>query len=414
MGEICISGAKNAALPLMAATLLTSENVVLTNIPELSDIETLSRLLSQLGTTIEKKQKNEIIFHAKNIKSTCAPYDLVRKMRASILVLGPLVARFGKAKVSLPGGCAIGARPVDLHLEGLKKMGAQIDLTEGYVHASAPQGLHGAHIHFPKISVGATENILMAACLAKGETRITNAACEPEIMDLTTCLKKMGAQIESSESGEIFIQGVASLNGTHHHVISDRIEAGSYAIAAGITNGDLILTNTNLSPHDIIGNTLQRAGLAVEETTKGTRVFRKSDHILNTQIITEPYPGFPTDLQAQIMTLLTLSTGTSNIQETIFENRFMHVPELARMGAKIELSGAKAKIIGVPALKAAHVMATDLRASISLVLAGLAAKGTTVVHRVYHLDRGYEELESKLSACGAKISRVTAKQTVNL
>ena len=408
-GEIQISGAKNASLPLMATCLLTDQDVRLDNVPDLADITTMAHLLVQHGvevTTRHSTKGRSIIFSGANITDTTAPYDLVRKMRASVLVLGPLVARHGGAKVSLPGGCAIGTRPVDLHIRGLQQLGAEIDLKEGYIFASAKSGLTGAEITFPKVSVGATENLLMAASLAKGETQLINAAREPEIGDLAKCLVSMGAKIEGIGTNHLRIQGVERLTGTTHKVVADRIEAGTYAMAAAITGGDVELLGVH---HDLIAAaaaTLAQAGVEITETSRGLKINRSNGALHGVDVMTEPYPGFPTDLQAQVMALMTTAEGASMITETIFENRFMHVPELTRMGASINVHGASAMVRGVKKLTGAPVMATDLRASVSLVLAGLVAEGDTILNRVYHLDRGYEKLTQKLSACGAEIERL--------
>ncbi|HSE78658.1 MAG TPA: UDP-N-acetylglucosamine 1-carboxyvinyltransferase [Alphaproteobacteria bacterium] len=415
-GTIQISGAKNAALPLMAASLLTDETLTLSNVPDLADITTLANLLTQLGvvvsvdhaaTTNGGPPERVLSLTTRAIASTTAPYDLVRKMRASILVLGPLVARAGRARVSLPGGCAIGTRPVDLHLKGLQQLGADIELKEGYVEARAPKGgLVGAEIVFPAVSVGATENLLMAAALAQGETVLANAAREPEVSDLARCLVAMGATIDGIGTDTIRVRGATRLHGTAHAIVPDRIETGTYAMAAAATGGDVELLGAR---HDLLNaafDALRSAGVSVTATDDGIRVQRTNSPLSGTDVMTEPYPGFPTDLQAQIMALLSIAEGASMITETIFENRFMHVPELRRMGANINLHGASAMVRGVPRLTGAPVMATDLRASVSLVIAGLAAEGETVVNRVYHLDRGYERLEEKLAACGAEIERV--------
>ena len=339
------------------------------------------------------------------VSNTTAPYDLVRKMRASVLVLGPLLARIGEAKVSLPGGCAIGTRPVDLHLHGLELLGAEIELEEGYIHATAPRGLAGAEVVFPKISVGATENLLMAACLAKGVTRLVNAAREPEVTDLGECLIKMGAEIEGLGSDRITVHGVERLHGAEHRVVADRIETGTYAMAAAITDGELDLIGGRADHLSAVIKVLAEAGISVQETNQGLKVKRANGQLHGVDVMTEPYPGFPTDLQAQTMALMSTAEGAAMITESIFENRFMHVPELTRMGANVNVHGASAMVRGRPRLTGAEVMATDLRASVSLVLAGLAAEGETVLNRVYHLDRGYEQLEQKLAACGAAISR---------
>jgi UDP-N-acetylglucosamine 1-carboxyvinyltransferase len=409
-GEIRISGAKNAALPLMATALLTDAEVRLNGVPDLADITTMTNLLAQHGVEVTTKlsgKERSITVCGSNITDTTAPYDLVRKMRASVLVLGPLVARHGQARVSLPGGCAIGTRPVDLHIKGLQQLGAEIDLQEGYIVARAPKGLTGAEVNFPKVSVGATENLLMAATLAKGETHLINAAREPEITDLAKCLIAMGARIEGLGTDHLRVQGVENLHGTTHPVVPDRIEAGTYAMAVAITNGDVELVGAQ---HDLIGSvisTLAQAGVQFTETPRGLRVNRTNGDLIGVDVMTEPFPGFPTDLQAQMMALMTTAQGASMITETIFENRFMHVPELTRMGASINVHGASAMVRGVKRLTGAPVMATDLRASVSLVLAGLVADGDTVLNRIYHLDRGYERLTHKLAACGAEIERLS-------
>jgi UDP-N-acetylglucosamine 1-carboxyvinyltransferase len=421
VGEIRISGAKNAALPLMAASLLTADTLRLSNVPHLADISTMSNLLAQHGVALHMNGGAEngspkaceggvLEMTTRTIASFVAPYDLVRKMRASVLVLGPLVARVGEAKVSLPGGCAIGTRPVDLHLQGLEKLGAEIRLEEGYIHALAPKGLTGGKVVFPKVSVGATEDVLMAACLARGETQLVNAAREPEVIDLGECLVKMGAQIEGLGSDRITIQGVEALHGAEHSVVADRIEAGTYAIAAAITGGRLELIGGRADHLSAVIKVLGEAGVSVEETACGLVVERSNGPVRGVDVMTEPYPGFPTDLQAQIMALMSTAEGAAMITESIFENRFMHVPELTRMGANVNVHGASAMVRGRPRLTGAEVMATDLRASVSLVLAGLAAEGETVLNRVYHLDRGYEHLEQKLAACGAAIQRRRAPQ----
>ena len=413
-GEIPISGAKNAALPLMATALLTDQAVRLGNVPRLADIATMSSLLGQLGVAVRFDDSSAgdsagrtVELTAADITETTAPYDLVRKMRASVVVLGPLLARCGRARVSLPGGCAIGTRPVDLHLRGLAQLGAEIELREGYIEARAPRGLTGAEIVFPLVSVGATENLLMAACLAKGETTLVNAACEPEVSDLARCLRAMGTDIDGIGTDTLRIRGADRLHGATHAILPDRIETGTYAMAAAITDGDIELLGTRLDLIGAVAETLGRAGVALEPTARGVRAARLDGTLVGVDVMTEPFPGFPTDLQAQIMALMTLAHGAAMITETIFENRFMHVPELTRMGADINVHGASAMVRGVPRLIGAPVMATDLRASVSLVLAGLAAEGDTVLSRVYHLDRGYERLVDKLAACGAEIERVT-------
>jgi len=408
-GEIAIAGAKNAALTLMPATLLTDEPLTLTNVPRLSDIKTTNELLSSLGTEVAVMQDGQIIVLDTNqITNHTADYDIVRKMRASILVLGPMLARDGKAIVSLPGGCAIGARPVDLHLKGLEAMGATIELKEGYIYATAKNGLKGATIDFPFASVGATENILMAATLAKGTTQINNAAREPEIVDLADCLRKMGAEIRGDGSPTITVQGVEKLHGATHPVVTDRIELGTYMLAPVIAGGEVELLGGRINLLTAFCEKLDEAGISVTETKRGLTVASRNGRISGVNVVTKPFPGFPTDLQAQMMAALCTADGTSVLEETIFENRFMHAPELIRMGANIDISGGTATVTGVDKLKGAPVMATDLRASVSLVLAGLAATGETIVSRVYHLDRGYEQLVRKLSACGADIERISA------
>jgi len=406
-GTIPISGAKNAALPLMAATLLTDEPVTLTNVPDLMDIRTMADLLAGFGCVAEQTERNRWRLHTPSLTETLAPYDIVRKMRASVLVLGPLLARAGEATVSLPGGCAIGTRPVNIHIDGLEQMGARITIEGGYIKAVAPDGLKGATIAMPVVSVGATENLLMAASLAEGTTVLENAAREPEIGDEIDLLNAMGARITGKGTDRLTIEGVARLHGAEHRVIPDRIETGTYAVAAAITGGDVVLEGANHEIVEAIMVPLQKAGAAVDVVENGLRVRRDGAGILGVDVMTQPFPGFPTDMQAQIMALMTVSHGAAMITETIFENRFMHVPELGRMGADITVHGSSALVRGVRSLKGAPVMATDLRASVSLVLAGLAAEGETLVNRVYHLDRGYERLEEKLSACGADIARVS-------
>jgi UDP-N-acetylglucosamine 1-carboxyvinyltransferase len=409
-GSIAIGGAKNAALPLMAASLLTKESLFLSNLPDLADIATMARLLGQHGVGVRRSPAHqngggELELNGERIASTTAPYDLVRKMRASILVLGPLLARCGRARVSLPGGCAIGTRPIDLHVKGLEQLGADVELDGGYIEARAPRGLKGAEIVFPSPSVGATENLLMAATLADGETILINAAREPEIGDLARCLKAMGACIEGIGSDCLRIFGVSELGGAEHRIIPDRIETGTYLMAAAATGGRLRLTGTRLDLVAAVARALEEAGVAIGEREDGIEVGRRCGALSAVDVRTAPYPGFPTDLQAQMMALMATAEGASTITETIFENRFMHVPELARMGADIAVQGASALVRGVKGLRGAPVMATDLRASVSLVIAGLAAEGETVVNRIYHLDRGYERLEDKLAACGARIER---------
>jgi UDP-N-acetylglucosamine 1-carboxyvinyltransferase len=394
----------------MPATLLSEEPLTLTNAPRLSDIRTMTQLLGSLGAEVASLQGGQVLaMSSHNIHNHTANYDIVRKMRASILVLGPMLTRDGHAIVSLPGGCAIGARPVDLHLRVLEAMGAELDLRDGYVHAKAPGGrLKGAVFDFPFVSVGATENALLAASLAKGTTVLNNAAREPEIVDLVHCLRRMGAQIEGEGSNTITIQGVDRLGGATHPVVTDRIELGTYMLAPAICGGEVELLGGRI---DLVGafcEKLDEAGVSVTETERGLKVSRKNGGVKAVNVTTEPFPGFPTDLQAQMMALLCTAEGTSVLEEKIFENRFMHAPELIRMGAKIDVHGGHATVTGVKKLKGAPVMATDLRASVSLILAGLAAEGETVVSRVYHLDRGYERVEEKLGACGAHIERISA------
>ncbi|MGI1664224.1 UDP-N-acetylglucosamine 1-carboxyvinyltransferase [Palleronia sp. KMU-117] len=407
-GEIPIAGAKNACLALMPATLLSDEPLTLTNAPRLSDIRTMTQLLQSLGAEVSALQDGRVLaLSSHDLTSHVADYDIVRKMRASILVLGPLVARYGHAVVSLPGGCAIGARPVDLHLKGLEALGAELDLREGYVHAKAPGGLKGAVVDFPFVSVGATENVLMAAVLARGTTVLKNAAREPEIVDLAACLSKMGARIDGAGTGTITIEGVDRLTGATHPVVTDRIELGTYMIAPAVAGGEVECIGGRLDLVSAFAERLDAAGVSVEETPRGLKVARRNGRIRAVDVETAPFPGFPTDLQAQMMALLCTADGTSVLEERIFENRFMHAPELQRMGAKIAVHGGTATVTGVERLKGAPVMATDLRASVSLILAGLAAEGETVVNRVYHLDRGYERVEEKLGACGASIERIS-------
>jgi UDP-N-acetylglucosamine 1-carboxyvinyltransferase len=407
-GVIPIAGAKNACLTLMPATLLTDAPLTLTNAPRLSDIRTMTQLLQSLGAEVASLQGGQVLALSSHaLTSHTADYDIVRKMRASILVLGPMLARDGHAIVSLPGGCAIGARPVDLHLKALEAMGAELDLRDGYIHAKARSGrLQGAIVEFPFVSVGATENALMAATLAKGTTVLKNAAREPEIVDLAHCLRRMGAQIEGEGTGTITIQGVTSLGGATHPVVTDRIELGTYMLVPAICGGEVELLGGRIDLVAAFCEKLDQAGVTVTETPRGLKVARRNGRIRAVNVVTEPFPGFPTDLQAQMMALLCTATGTSVLEERIFENRFMHAPELTRMGAKIEVQGGTATVTGVDKLKGARVMATDLRASVSLILAALAAEGETVVSRVYHLDRGYERVEEKLSACGALIERI--------
>jgi UDP-N-acetylglucosamine 1-carboxyvinyltransferase len=409
-GNIPISGAKNSALKLMAAAILTDQPLRLTNMPRLADTKFLGRLLRELGVAVSENGyggEQETLFHAAQISSTFAPYDLVRQMRASFNVLGPLLARTGEAKVSLPGGCTIGARPVDLHLQALTALGAEIELDEGYVTARAPKGLKGAEIVFPFVSVGATEHALLAAVLAEGVTVLKRAAREPEIGDLARCLIAMGARIEGVDTDELAITGVPSLGGATWSVIPDRIEMGSYAVAAAMAGGEVRLTKTRPELMTALSEKMIEAGVEVTPTADGVIV--KRDPALRLKAVdvaTEVYPGFATDLQAQFMALMTTAEGDSVIHENIFENRFMHAPELMRLGADISVHAGEATVRGVPALRGAPVMATDLRASVSLVIAGLVAEGETTVGRVYHLDRGFERLEEKLGACGADIRRI--------
>ncbi|HTR18017.1 MAG TPA: UDP-N-acetylglucosamine 1-carboxyvinyltransferase [Acetobacteraceae bacterium] len=405
-GEIVIGGAKNAALPLMAAGLLTDERLVLSNVPRLADIETMAELLAQHGVATDPGPTRTLSIGGA-ITNTEAPYDIVSKMRASILVLGPVLARCGEARVSLPGGCAIGTRPVDLHLKGLEAMGAEIRLDNGYVNAAAPSGLRGADIVLPFASVGATENLLMAASLARGRSVIANAAREPEIDDLVECLVAMGARIEGAGTGTLTIEGQPRLHGAHHPIVPDRIETGTYACAAAITGGTLRLRGGRLAHLGAVARALGEAGVEMLEDGD-TLLVRRRNGLHGVDVMTEPYPGFPTDMQAQYLALMSVAEGAAMVTETIFENRFMHVPELIRMGARIAVHGSSAIVRGVPRLKGAPVRATDLRASVSLVLAGLAAEGETLIDQVYHLDRGYEALEEKLAACGADIERISA------
>jgi UDP-N-acetylglucosamine 1-carboxyvinyltransferase len=416
-GVIPISGAKNAALPLMIASLLTSDTLTLENVPHLADVELLMRILGNHGVDVAVNGRRErqedsyartIHFTCRTIVDTTAPYELVSKMRASFWVIGPLLAREGHCRVSLPGGCAIGTRPVDLFIDGLTALGATMEIDGGYINAKAPQGgLIGTHYTFPKVSVGATHVLMMAATLARGTTVIGNAAREPEVVDLANCLNAMGAKISGAGTSTITIEGVTSLSGARHRVLPDRIETGTYAMAVAMAGGDVVLENTDIALLETALETLRRAGADISSTNNGMRIKRNGAGIQPVDIVTDPFPGFPTDLQAQFMALMTRSSGISHVTETIFENRFMHVQELARLGAKISLSGQTAKIEGVQRLKGAPVMATDLRASVSLVIAGLAAEGETTVSRVYHLDRGFERLEEKLTRCGAIVERVS-------
>jgi UDP-N-acetylglucosamine 1-carboxyvinyltransferase len=415
-GAIPISGAKNATLPLMIASLLTEEMLILDNVPRLADVVLLQRILNNHGVDIMVggKRAGETADHgqtlhisAANIVDTTAPYELVSRMRASFWVIGPLLARIGEARVSLPGGCAIGTRPVDLHLMALARLGAVIDIDGGYVVASAPGGLHGAEIVFPKVTVGGTHTALMAAALARGTTVIENAAREPEIGDVADCLNKMGARISGAGSERIEIEGVDKLHGARHAVLPDRIETGTYAMAIAMAGGDVLLQNARPELLQAALDVITQTGATVTPTNQGIRVARNGSDLHPVDVATAPFPAFPTDLQAQLMALMTRARGTSQIVETIFENRFMHVQELVRLGARIALAGERATIEGVERLKGAPVMATDLRASVSLVIAALAAEGETIVNRVYHLDRGFERLEDKLSRCGAEIERLS-------
>ncbi|MGO9543241.1 MAG: UDP-N-acetylglucosamine 1-carboxyvinyltransferase [Rhodomicrobium sp.] len=414
-GTIPISGAKNAALPLMIASMLTPDTVTLKNVPNLADVSLLIRILRNHGvdTAVDGKRANgngylgdTLHLTARDIVDTTAPYDLVRRMRASFWVLGPLLAREHRARVSLPGGCAIGTRPVDLHLTGLQALGAEISLDGGYVVAKAPGGLRGGVVSFPKVSVGATHNVMMAATMAKGETVLENAACEPEVADVASCLNKMGARIEGAGTHTITIHGVDYLEGATHTVLPDRIETGTYAMAVGAAGGEVLLDGARADLLPSVLDVLRQAGMEISETNRGLSVARNGAGLKPVNVTTEPYPGFPTDLQAQLMALMCRAEGVSQIRETIFENRFMHVQELARLGADIAVTGDMAKVRGVPKLHGAEVMATDLRASVSLVIAGLMAEGETTVNRVYHLDRGFERLEEKLGSCGARIERL--------
>ncbi len=415
-GVIPISGAKNATLPLMIASLLTEEPLILENVPRLADVIQLQRILGNHGVDvmINGKRPGEdpnagrtVTLSAKTIVDTTAPYELVSKMRASFWVVAPLVARMGEARVSLPGGCAIGTRPVDLLIMALEALGAEIEIESGYVVARAKNGLRGGEINFSKVTVGGTHTAIMGAVLARGTTVIENAAREPEVGDLADCLNKMGAKISGAGSSRIVIEGVAKLNGTRHSVLPDRIETGTYAMAVAMTGGDVLLQNTRPELLQSALDVLVQAGVTVTPTNEGIRIARNGAGLNPVEVTTAPFPGFPTDLQAQLMALMTRAKGTSRITETIFENRFMHVQELARLGARIKLDGDTATIEGVEKLKGAPVMATDLRASVSLVIAGLAAEGETTVNRVYHLDRGFEKLEEMLGACGAAVSRIS-------
>lgn len=406
-GTIPISGAKNSALKLVAAALLSDQQLTLDNMPQLADTRFMAQLMGTLGVQVTwPRDSSTAVFHAAEITSTIAPYDLVRKMRATFNVLGPLLARAGHATVSLPGGCAIGARPVDLHLKAFEAMGADIHIEQGYVKAAALRGLKGARIAFPFVSVGATEHAMLAAVLANGETVLENCAQEPEIADLAACLNAMGAKVEGAGTATIGIKGVTSLNAARHRVMADRIEAGTYAIAAAAARGDVLLEGVQAEHIAALLAKLESVGVDVTATNEGVRIKRVNGKLQPVDIDTQPYPGFPTDLQAQFMALMTLADGKSHFRENIFENRYMHAPELARLGADIVVQGSEAVVTGVPKLIGAPVMATDLRASVSLVVAGLAAEGETEVNRVYHLDRGFERLEQKLAACGARVQRI--------
>ncbi len=415
-GTIPISGAKNATLPLMIASLLTEETLVLENVPRLADVSQLQRILGNHGVdvTLNGKRSGDgeyqgqtLSLSAKNIVDTTAPYELVSKMRASFWVIGPLLARMGQARVSMPGGCAIGTRPVDLLIMALARLGAEIEIDGGYVVARAAKGLKGGEIRFPSVTVSGTHTAIMAASLARGSTRIENAACEPEIVDLADCLNKMGARISGAGTPRILVDGVARLGGARHRVLPDRIETGTYAIAAAMTGGEVLLEGARPELLQSALDLLAQAGVGVAATNQGVRISRNGSAIAPVEVATAPFPGFPTDLQAQLMALMTCANGVSRITETIFENRFMHVQELVRLGARIQLHGETATIEGIERLKGAPVMATDLRASVSLVIAGLAAEGETIVNRVYHLDRGFERLEEKLGRCGAEIERLS-------
>tara|TARA_Y100000590_G_scaffold6927_1_gene8916 strand:+ start:6728 stop:7987 length:1260 start_codon:yes stop_codon:yes gene_type:complete len=405
-GKVEISGSKNATLPILAATILTNKKVILKNIPIVRDVETMALLLETIGSKVKlNKEKKTIEITNKKALKTFAPYNLLKTMRAGVLVLGPMLAKYGTARVSLPGGCSIGSRPIDLHLKALKKMGANIKVKNGYIIASAKKGLKGCLISFPKISVGATENILISACFAKGKTKLRNCASEPEIQDLIDFLKKIGCKINQIGKRNIDILGIEKLKPVTHKVIFDRIEAGTYIIAAALTNGRLKITSLNPRIISTEIKLLNKMGVNIKKG-KNFIIVSSQKKIKNINISTKPYPGFPTDLQAQIMVLMTKAEGVSTIKENIFENRFMHVSELRRMGAHIQIQGNKAKIFGGYKLNGAELMATDLRASVSLVLAGLIAKEKTIVNRIYHLDRGYEKIERKLSICGARIKRI--------
>ena len=406
-GSVQISGAKNAALPQITAALLSSEPLELSNVPEVTDVDTILAMMREFGVVATRGPGRRLVLNAGGARNAEAPYDMVRRMRASILVLAPVLARFGSACVSLPGGCAIGARPIDLHLKALETLGAEVSMESGYIHARIKEdGLRGARIVLSSPSVGATETALMAASLARGETEILNAARDPEVCDLALCLSAMGARIEGAGTHRILVQGVDALHRAQHDLITDRIEAGTYAIAAAITGGHLEILGAHLEHLGSVGAVLESAGVRIWPTDRGLMVFR-SGPLRAVDVATEPYPGFPTDLQAQFMALMTIASGASVIRETVFESRFMHVPELGRLGANISLQGSTALVRGVERLHGAEVMATDLRASVSLVLAALVAEGETTVHRIYHLDRGYESLDRKLVQCGAEIRRVS-------
>ena len=406
-GSVQISGAKNAALPQITAALLSSEPLELSNVPEVTDVDTILAMMREFGVVATRGPGRRLVLNAGGARNAEAPYDMVRRMRASILVLAPVLARFGSACVSLPGGCAIGARPIDLHLKALETLGAEVSMESGYIHARIKEdGLRGARIVLSSPSVGATETALMAASLARGETEILNAARDPEVCDLALCLSAMGARIEGAGTHRILVQGVDALHRAQHDLITDRIEAGTYAIAAAITGGHLEILGAHLEHLGSVGAVLESAGVRIWPTDRGLMVFRSSP-LRAVDVATEPYPGFPTDLQAQFMALMTIASGASVIRETVFESRFMHVPELGRLGANISLQGSTALVRGVERLHGAEVMATDLRASVSLVLAALVAEGETTVHRIYHLDRGYESLDRKLVQCGAEIRRVS-------
>jgi UDP-N-acetylglucosamine 1-carboxyvinyltransferase len=415
-GTIPISGAKNATLPLMIASLLTEETLILDNVPRLADVVLLQRILGNHGVDVmvSGKRPGETADHgqtlhisAANIVDTTAPYELVSRMRASFWVIAPLLARIGQARISMPGGCAIGTRPVDLLIMALGQLGVDIEIDGGYVVATAPNGLRGGEIIFPKVTVGGTHTAIMAASLAKGTTVIDNAAREPEIVDVAACLNKMGARISGAGTQRIVVEGVAKLNGARHAVLPDRIETGTYAMAAAMAGGDIFLQNARAELLQAALDVLQQTGVTVTSTNQGIRIARNGADLVPVEVATAPFPAFPTDLQAQLMALMTRADGTSHIVETIFENRFMHVQELVRLGARIQLDGERATIQGVERLKGAPVMATDLRASVSLVIAALAAEGETIVNRVYHLDRGFERLEDKLARCGAEIERLS-------